>query len=224
MPASALTPGSTVSIPTMKFGTPANAANNVYGMAFTVNYDPTLVAANSMQIDFSNSWLGTATNTIHLTKDFPLNGSIDMGYTRTDHVNASGNGTFATLTFTVANNASGPLNLSFSKVVVLDKNEFPIAVNAQSSSVYTYINENESGNYISLYPNPAVSELTILLPHYSKNAEVTVTNVTGKVIYQNSYLSTQKIDVNTSSFGTGIYFVQIQTADFISTRKFVVSK
>ena len=58
---------------------------------------------------------------------------------------------------------------------------------------------------------------------------VTITDLTGKIIYSttasdpDSYRE-QKIEVNIQDFATGIYVVQIQTADFMGTKKLVVEK
>jgi hypothetical protein len=77
---------------------------------------------------------------------------------------------------------------------------------------------------VRLYPNPVKNKLTIELPNSIKNVEVTIADITGKMIYATSETDTEKIDVNTEDFAAGIYVVQIQTADFIATRKLVVEK
>ena len=43
-------------------------------------------------------------------------------------------------------------------------------------------------------------------------------------MYTTSSEETHKIEVNTHGFNEGIYFVQIQTAGFIGTKKLVVEK
>ncbi|MEO8149644.1 MAG: T9SS type A sorting domain-containing protein [Bacteroidia bacterium] len=77
---------------------------------------------------------------------------------------------------------------------------------------------------VSLFPNPANNHLTIALPSNNKKVDVTITDITGKIIYKSSAFEAQKIEVNTEDFATGIYVVQIQTADFIVTKKLVVGK
>ena len=77
---------------------------------------------------------------------------------------------------------------------------------------------------IALYPNPATNQLTIALGSNNKKAGVTITDITGKIIYTAIARETQKIEVNTKDFTEGIYVVQIQAADFIGTKKLVVAK
>ncbi len=88
----------------------------------------------------------------------------------------------------------------------------------------TGITENISASSISLYPNPATNHLTIELPNVKEKVEVTINDITGKKMYTTSSEETHKIEVNTHGFNEGIYFVQIQTAGFIGTKKLVVEK
>ena len=59
--------------------------------------------------------------------------------------------------------------------------------------------------------------------------EVTIADITGKVIYKTSVFAPdsyreQKIEVSTKDFTAGVYLLQIQTADFIGTEKLVIQK
>ena len=88
----------------------------------------------------------------------------------------------------------------------------------------TGIIENSFASSIHLFPNPATNNTTITLGSSSKKVEVTIADITGKIIYSTTASETQKIEVNTEDFSTGVYVVQIQTADFIATKKLVVEK
>ena len=88
----------------------------------------------------------------------------------------------------------------------------------------TGIIENSFAASINLYPNPATNHLTIALGSNNKKVGVTITDITGKIIYTTTATDIQKLEVNTADFATGIYVVQIQTADFIATKKLVVEK
>ena len=88
----------------------------------------------------------------------------------------------------------------------------------------TGIIENSFASSINIYPNPATNHLTIALGNNNKKVEVTIADITGKIIYSTTASETQKIEVNTQDFVAGIYVVQIQSADFIGTRKLVITK
>lgn len=87
----------------------------------------------------------------------------------------------------------------------------------------TGISEN-SFSSINLFPNPASNHFTIDLSSNNKKVEVAITDITGKIIYQKASDLENRIEVNTSEFADGIYFVQIQAAGFIGTKRLVVKK
>lgn len=87
--------------------------------------------------------------------------------------------------------------------------------------------ENVHGTSVTLlYPNPAINELTISNELWAngKAVTITITDVTGKLIYKNTLAGQQKVTINTTDFKAGIYFVQIQTPDFIETKKLNIQK
>jgi len=104
-------------------------------------------------------------------------------------------------------------------------NEALLAGQTQSNIGTT---ENSFASTINLFPNPATSHVTIDLGNNNQKVEVTITDVAGKIIYSIPIAigtsETQKIDVSTQNFKAGIYVVQIQTADFIATKKLVIEK
>ena len=88
----------------------------------------------------------------------------------------------------------------------------------------TGITENSFASSINIFPNPANNYLTIALGNNTKKVDVTIADITGKIIYTNIATNTQKVEVNTKDFVEGIYVVQIQIADFKATKKLIVAK
>ena len=91
-------------------------------------------------------------------------------------------------------------------------------------TITTGIIENSFASSINLFPNPATNNLTIALGSSNKKVQVTIADITGKVIYTTTAAETQKLEVNTKDFAKGIYVVQVQSADFIITKKIIVEK
>ena len=91
-------------------------------------------------------------------------------------------------------------------------------------TIVTGVIENSFASSINLFPNPAENHLTIALGSNNQKVEVTITDITGKIIYSTKASETQKIEVNTQDFAEGVYVVQVQTADFTVTKKLVVEK
>jgi alpha-tubulin suppressor-like RCC1 family protein len=88
----------------------------------------------------------------------------------------------------------------------------------------TGITEPKQENGFQIYPNPTTGQFTIALGSNNNKVDMTITDITGKVIYTTISTDTQKVEVNTEDFATGIYIVQIQAAGFIGTKKLVVGK
>ena len=91
-------------------------------------------------------------------------------------------------------------------------------------TIATGITESSFASSINLFPNPATNNLTIKLGSRSKKVEITILDITGKIIYSTTARETQKIEVNTKDFPEGVYVVKIQSADFIETKNLIVKK
>jgi hypothetical protein len=70
---------------------------------------------------------------------------------------------------------------------------------------------------IKIYPNPVKSELNIILDH---EARVRITDLNGRLVYQQDKLLDETIDV--SGFNPGVYVVQIQSDAEITQHKIVI--
>lgn len=92
----------------------------------------------------------------------------------------------------------------------------------------TGIDDYSFSSSIHLYPNPATNHLTIDLGSQNRNVEVTIIDMTGKIIPiaigTTPSTDVEKIEVNTSGFAVGVYNVRIQTADFVTVQKFIVRR
>lgn len=93
------------------------------------------------------------------------------------------------------------------------------------ATVFTANNEiGNVGKEVLLFPNPAANNLTLAFASNYIKIEVCIIDITGKIIYKTSAIDVRKIEVNTADLAAGVYVVQIQTGDFIETKKLVVEK
>jgi hypothetical protein len=86
------------------------------------------------------------------------------------------------------------------------------------------IKENALASAILLFPNPASSHVTIDLGHYNQQANVTITDINGKIIYVAKESATQQIVVNTSALNEGIYLIRVQSDDIVGAQKLIIRK
>jgi len=96
-----------------------------------------------------------------------------------------------------------------------------------TSAAITVIVDNCSGidelslsQQMSIYPNPSNGIFTLIMNNEQgiKNIEVKVMNVLGQVVYQSAITAPQS-EINLKEVPSGIYFLQLQTAEGAVYRK-----
>ncbi len=217
------------------FGDAGNQANNVYGLAFSINYDNTLVDSASVSFDFGTSWIGTKdVDMLGLFVDFPdNNGQVDVGMTRNDHNNVSGFGQIGTLSFITTDNISGKvaiakiLNLSFSDILVISNDETQIPAGSSPDSIVIY----QSGlgikdvtvleKQVNIYPNPATDIVNISFGNV-KIEELSIYNILGKVMYVSTEQKGNQLKVDTGNYPAGLYYVSVKTDHGMMVKKLVI--
>lgn len=86
----------------LELGTADKVAENVYGLAFSISYDPAQVQEAELSFSAENSWLGTlGQNLIAFQRNNPVAGRIDVALTRTDGRNVSGYGRIGKVKITI---------------------------------------------------------------------------------------------------------------------------
>ena len=99
---------------------------------------------------------------------------------------------------------------------------FTSFVNPIITSSHQNLNESPFG--LKLFPNPTENRVTIEFQEKVTKAEITITDLTGKVMLKTEVNESQRVEFNTGDLGTGIYFVRVQGADFVETRKLLLRK
>lgn len=73
---------------------------------------------------------------------------------------------------------------------------------------------------VSIFPNPVVDVLKILLP-FSGMKEIRVASSDGKLVY--SELTSKKtVDIDTRDFTNGVYYLNVKTNDEVTTKKLLI--
>ena len=143
-------------------GTQSIPADDIYGIAFTISYDTSLIRENTIDIGIDTSWLGTAwTDLIKVHKDFYNDGMVQVAITRTDGVDFDGFGRIGSLSFTIQDDIMqrGALIFPFEimNVKAIDQNEMEILTNplkTELSVIATNTNQLHLDKFINVFPNP----------------------------------------------------------------------
>jgi hypothetical protein len=86
----------------LELGTVDKVAENVYGLAFSIVYDPAQVQETELSFSAESSWLGTlGQNLMAFQRNNPVKGRIDIALTRTDGRNVSGYGRIGKVKITI---------------------------------------------------------------------------------------------------------------------------
>jgi Secretion system C-terminal sorting domain len=209
--------GQWASFPIM-LGDATNVANGIYGLAFSINYDASVIDASTVYLTYNQNWLGSGDNVVRISKNF--NGSIEAAVSRTNQQNASGNGQIATLNFKMKAGTMGR-NLAFSidnqQVINKDAQSIPIVPTPTSTSILSSTAEPDWARQIEVFPNPTTGNVNI----EGQNLEiksVEVFDISGKLIFKSENIGKGGL---LSIEHAGTYFLKIQTEKGVLMRKVV---
>jgi hypothetical protein len=87
----------------------------------------------------------------------------------------------------------------------------------------TGINETTRSLQVSIYPNPASNQLTIINAKQSlKNSQITISDLLGKTILESTILNDEnEYALSINDLKTGVYLLTVQTGDAIKRLKFL---
>lgn len=225
--------GDTIWAPIM-LGDASVMANNVYGYAFRLHYDPMLIDSSSFWIDFSNSWVATGGNALDMSRNHPTLNLCDAAQVRTTHTAVSGMGQIARAHFVIIDNIDGKraaldsatLNIDFIDVRIIGVNGDIIAVDAQSDSMTVYDRTTDNTRPVSavgidVYPNPAHDRLHILAKGHALE-QVEVLNLQGQLLLRQAGNLATHLQLDMSELAQGMYLVRVKTEGNWTVKRIVV--
>jgi len=92
-----------------------------------------------------------------------------------------------------------------------------VLINESTTSIYNIVSEQ-----IMIFPNPTNGIFNIEFEKNIINANISISNITGKVIYTNNLSSSLKHEVDLSSYSKGIYFIKFNLKDETLIYKLVI--
>lgn len=200
-------------------GDNAIPASNIYGIAFSIDYDPALVDANSLKEHFVDSWLGQVNGSLlTLARHDPAQNQLDMAITRIDHSSRSGSGAISQLSVITIDNISGKdsifgkLVFNITGVVALDENGDTIPVDGKSDTLDVYRLTDgirptaDQQPQISVYPNP--TDGTVNIVSNSEISSVRVLNIQGADILVTKSINARQASIELGGLPRGVYLLE----------------
>ncbi len=210
-------------------GENALPAKDVYGLAFSINYNQDLFSAPV--VDFSGNWFGNNILTFNNTSN-----GLDIALSRTDHNNISGAGNIASIKMVLRQNVTaGNLKLRITDNMLISASEriLPTHIIEDSVKVYKVPNNIRKSNYliqpeVNVYPNPFINQTVIEYSLVSAGkVNISLFDINGRAIQLRS-ISQQTagkhlftLNVNEYNLPAGVYLLRIDL-NGIQTHKRIV--
>lgn len=225
-PASNFSPGDTV-VASVILGTAQFPADSVYGIAFSVIYDAALFDSGSVQVEYSNNWLGSkGVDLITVDRDFYHSSQVDIGMSRTNQVFRSGYGQIATIIVTIddiAGKTGGVTMIDFDISNVSLTSSSGQAIKVSPTQTQLGISLSATADLEKLewnaYPIPARNALTIDLPPSLSRSEstLTITDMLGKNMYTTKTRSSST-NIYTDGIPSGAYLLRVYNDSFSDSK------
>jgi len=213
--------GMSFSAPIM-LGTASEPLENMYGLAFTLKFDPEIIDPASIQLQYDPSWIGVQNvNLLTFNRTIANAGEVKVAIVRTDQNNVSGHGQIAGI-IGVIDNIAGKESV---KIEVIDvkairENEELVSLRKPVESVSLVDSGSkeivEQG--MTVFPNPVKDAVYFILPDNAKADFVELQSTDGRLLKSDDSGS-NKLNIN--DLGEGIYILRVKSGDRVYLHKII---
>lgn len=216
-------PGETVEI-SIQLGTDSNPVNDIYGIAFTIDFDTSIVQADLTLFTNEGGWMNTTADNLYtFNKQNEAAGIIkpEFAYVSQDGQSMSGFGEICKMDIVIQDIIIGldglpvdsiALELKFKRVLGLNAEEEDMMITiGQSNLMVTETKEipTQASDIKTLY---SYENQQLLVRSRSPIIHATIMNIAGQIIYQRNSNDTE-LEIFTSGIPAGIYFLYIHTKE-----------
>jgi len=225
----------TVELPVI-LGTEESPVEGLYGIAFSLVLDTSVVSIFDIEVDFENSWLSKDGDPLLTLAEFnPETGKMDIAITKTNSNSIYGFGNIANLRVVILieiepeKRFSKYFSVAIENVLISTKSDgyeyiTNKGINMQSdkASVISSINSTQQlPQNIQIYPTIANEVLHINTTSKNEKMEVKIYDVIGNTIYQCNDFA-HLVTINTSNWSPGIYFVNFLMENNLYNKRILV--
>lgn len=197
-------------------GDDKHVIKNIYGVAFSVKFDPKLIDPKNLVLEVPTSWMGQpGVNLESIYKVYPNEGRIDIAITRTDQNEVSGYGTVAKMKgiiIDLVGRAETKLQTDDALLNRLDGELLPLNTEVTAFNIVDaprYVRPEDLLSGVSVYPNPTNSQLNIGVASGAVT-QVEVMGLDGKTMLK-SFRNTNQIEID--DLKAGMYFLRIKVGE-----------
>lgn len=208
-------------------------AEEVYGLAFSLTYDPSLVLPGSVRFSPDESWLGTeGDDLLVMQKEFSSEGRLAIGLTRLDGVNVSGSGVIGHLFITIEDDillhketewekSDVDFYIKIEGVKMQSKVQelIPVEVVDPTIEVITGVRQLDLSPFIKVFPNPTTDQVFVQ-SSLNTTAQLALFDVTGRLLLQDSLVAPTK-ELSLQALPSGVYWLRIWSDEGLMVQKLV---
>ncbi|MCB0568379.1 MAG: T9SS type A sorting domain-containing protein [Phaeodactylibacter sp.] len=220
----------------MLMGSEVDPAKNIYGFTFPFQYDPGAVVPGSVLINFSSgSWLAYNSPMLQMTKN-NQEGLVDVGFSRTNGISASGHGEVGAVSFIISDDLDGfrpgPEGLLATvgggMGTVMNGSGLTYGVKIPEYTIHIVPRETVADpvsdpSLLKVYPNP--SNLGFINLHLNGGQEferAMVYSLDGRLLYDTGKVLAHRMQLPVNQLKDGMYFLSVYTPAGVINKKFEV--
>jgi Secretion system C-terminal sorting domain len=212
-------------------GDASTPIDSLYGIVLKFNLDKSLVDTNSINVNYTGSWLGTdGTNLMSFRKNLYFTDRMDLGATRYDGNNITGFGKLTTISIVTVDNLTNmtAMPLTITDYYATTRSGDTVRFDIINDTVFidparkTGIDDpNSMEEKVSLFPSPADHEITIS-SELNSDAHAEVVSMIGQVVSSFEMKAGAEQKLNVQKWESGMYYLQLSNASGTLRKKFEV--
>jgi hypothetical protein len=213
--------GDEIEVP-IKLGTEQFPVENIYGIAFTLHFNPDLIDPMSVELVYPVSWLGApGVNLIRVDKKFVEEGVIDVALVRTDANPVSGFGTimgFIGIIDDVLGKHELKIEISKVRAIAFDDTVLPLRFPEETIIISSAKEAAPLTEGLVAFPNPAREEISWRLSANQQTDYAAIADLNGRLLREQFGAATS---MSLQDLPAGMYLLKVQAGETLYVARFV---
>jgi hypothetical protein len=214
-------------------GSEQRAAEDLYGIAFSVTYDTALVQPNGVLVAFDSCWVGDPQNgMITYAQDLYQEGRVDICLSRTDGQAMEGAGRITKLWFLLRQEPvsvfpNGFFQLNFRNYLSINPNEEVLPLTRYQNMIPVEFEDSVSNlkANVRIFPNPARDFITVTTEDEVQIESVQVLDGNIEPVDRLENIRDSFLTIDLSAYEPGFYVLAVTTKDDrIAYHRFTVER